>query len=240
MTVSRSVPRLAAPRRVGALAGGSTVPRVAFDLVETDPQVRALVGGAGVQVGAALELPVAALDGLRAGLGARVEAFFLAARTLWSDVDVASLADSLPSGVLTDSLPALPEGSVLVRVPLIDVRQKDSRTLRVDLAGQFSALEHVAALRPALGLLEASPDWSALGALGALERDGDRSALTLEARSPLWPLELGAAPCPGELRRRVLLEASHAGWRDRRVRRLLRVRVDALQIWPDPVPFRDR
>lgn len=238
MTVSRDAPRLAAPRRVGSRPTGATVPRVAFDLVELDPAVRALAGGVGVQVGAALELPVAALDSLQSGLGTRVEAFFRSARVLWSDLDVASLDAQLPVGALSEAPRTLPEGAVLVRVPLLDVRQKDSRTLRVDLAGQFVALEHVPVLRPALDLLDASPDWDALGRLGALEREGDRSALTLEVRSPLWPLELGAAPCPGELRRLVRLEASHAGWRDRRVRRLLRVRVDALQVWPDPTPFR--
>ena len=234
MTVSRNVPRLAAPRRVAARPQGVTVPRVAFDLVELDPTVRAAAGSVGVQVGAALELPVAALDSMVPGLGTRVEAFFLTARDLWAGLDVGGLAASFsPEGTV-----ALPEGTVLVRVPLIDVRQKDSRTVRVDLSAQFEALEHVPALRPALALLDTDPSWEALGSLGVLERDGDRSSLLLEVRSPLWPLELGAAPCPGELRRSVLLEASHAGWRDRRVRRLLRVRVDALQVWPDPSPFR--
>ena len=238
MTVSRNVPRLAAPRRVSARPSGVTVPRVAFDLVELDPTVRAAAGSVGVQVGAALELPVSALDALQQGLGERVEAFFLAARALWSDLDVATLAATLPSVSIVEVSPVLPKGSVLVRVPLIDVRQKDSRTLRVDLAGQFAALEHVPVLRPALDILDTSPDWDALAGCGVLEREGDRSSLTLEVRSPLWPLELGAAPCPGELRRSVRLEVSHAGWRDRRVRRLLRVRVEALQVWPDPLPFR--
>lgn len=234
MTVTRNVPRLAAPRRVDARSQGATVPRVAFDLVELDPAVRAAAGSTGVQVGAALELPVAALESLVPGLGARVEGFFLAARGLWAGLDIGGLASSFsPEGTL-----ALPEGAVLVRVPLIDVRQKDSRTVRVDLSGQLEALEHVPVLRPALGLLDSEPAWEALGSLGRLERDGDRSSLTVDVRSPLWPLELGAAPCPGELRRSVCLEASHAGWRDRRVRRLLRVRVDALQLWPDPSPFR--
>lgn len=238
MTVSRHVPRLASPRRIDARPAGATVPRVAFDLVELDPKVRSLAGGVGVQVGAALELPVAALESLQTGLGARVEGFFLAARALWAGLDVADLAASLPVSPLAETCPVLPAGSVLVRVPLLDVRQKDSRTLRVDLAGQFVALEHVPVLRPVLDLLDASPDWDALALLGVLERDGDRSALTLEARSPIWPLELGAAACPGELRRSVRIEASHAGWRDRRVRRLLRVSVDSLQVWPDPSPFR--
>lgn len=214
--------RVVAPRRVAHRSVGATVPRVAFDLVVLDPVLRAAAGSTGVQIGASLELPVASLDALADGLGARVEEYFLAARALWST----------PFG----HEPA--PGSVLVRVPLLDLRQKDSRTVRVDLTAQFEALEHVATLRCALGILDADPDWASLGSLGVLERDGDRSSLLVEARSPLWPLELGAAPCPGEVRRAVLLEASHAAWRDRRVRRLLRVRVDSLQVWPDPVPFR--
>jgi len=222
VTVSRALPRVAAPRRVGERVAVVTVPRTAFELVETDPAVRAAAGAVAVQVGSALEMPVDALDALVPGLGARAESFFLAARALWA------VLDERP----------LPAEAVLVRVPLLDLRQKDSRTVRVDLSAQYEAIEHVAALRPVLGLLDADPDWASLAGLGVLERSGDRAELIVEVRSPLWPLELGGAPCPGELRRCVRLEASHAAWRDRRVRRLVRVRLDALQAWPDPAPFR--
>lgn len=216
--------RLASPRKV-ARRTGATVPRVAFDLLVEDPSLRAAAGSTGVQLGAALELSVDGLDGLLPGLGVGVEEYFVAARSLWAALS----ANESP-----------PVTAVLVRVPLLDLRQKDSRSLRVDLSAQYEALEHVPAFEAALGLLDASPDWDALAAAGALSREGDRSSLALEVRSPVWPLELGSAPCPGEQARRVLLEASHAAWRDRRVRRLLRVRVDALQVWPDPAPFRSR
>lgn len=214
--------RLASPRKV-ARRDGATVPRVAFDLLVDDPVLRAAAGSTGVQVGASLELSVPALDGLEPGLGGRVHGYFCAARSLW-----AALA--------TDSDPG--RAAVLVRVPMLDLRQKDSRTSRIDLTAQYEALGHVPPLVPALDLLDASPDWDELARLGDLVRDADRSTLMVGARSPVWPLELGAAPCPGELRREVLLEASHAAWRDRRVRRLVRVRVDAIEVWPDPADFR--
>lgn len=214
--------RLASPRKV-ARRYGATVPRVAFDLLVDDPVLRAAAGSTGVQVGASLELSVPALDGLEPGLGDRVHGYFCAARSLWAALS-------------TDSDPG--RAAVLVRVPMIDLRQKDSRTARVDLTAQYEALGHVPPLVPALDLLDASPDWDGLARIGDLVRDGDRSTLVVEARSPVWPLELGAAPCPGELRREVLLEASHAAWRDRRVRRLVRVCVAAIVVWPDPADFR--
>jgi len=214
---------LAVPcRQYGSPLGTRTVPRVVLDLVEPDPAVRAAAGSAARQLGAALEFDVAVLDTVADGLGRRCEEFFRATRALWQVLDAGDP----------------PVGAVRVRVPLLDVRQKDSKTARVDLSGQLTALERLPVTRPLLDLLESAPDWDALGRLGALERDGDRSALTVSLRAPLWPLELGGPASPGEVDRELRLEGSHAAWRDRRARRLVRVRVDASEIWPDPSPYR--
>jgi hypothetical protein len=195
-----------------------TVPQTVVDLLELDPARRAAADSALTQLGAALEFDIAVLDAVLPGLGSRAVDFFRAARELWSN-------------------PAVSQPSVTVRVPLIDVRQIDSRAQRKDLTEQLAALERLAALRPALALLDSSPDWDALAQMGVLDRSSDRSSIRLTLSAPIWPLELGGTPSPGELHREVVLEASHAAWRDRRARRLLRVTVSAYELWPDPSDF---
>jgi hypothetical protein len=198
-----------------------TVPRTVVELLETNPARRAAAGSAFVQVGATLEADVDALDRVVPGLGSRCVDYVLAARDVWASRET---GESLA-------------GAVLVRVPLLDRRQIDSKAARVDLSTEFAAMEHIAALSPALRLLDTDPDWVSLAQVGQLDRHDDRCALTVEVSATQWPLELGGPVSPGELARVLRLEASHAAWRDRRVRRLVRVVVHALEVWPDPEAF---
>lgn len=198
-----------------------SVPRTVVELLEPDPGRRAAAGSAFRQLGATLEADVNALDHVVPGLGSRCIDYLLSTRDLWACREAGEPL----------------EHAVVVRVPLVDRRQTDSKVARVDLGPLYAAMEHVPALVPALGLLDADPDWSALDRVGTLERHDDRSALTVELASAHWPLELGGPSSPGELVRTVRLEASHAAWRDRRVRRLVRVVVHAQEIWPDPALF---
>jgi hypothetical protein len=198
-----------------------SVPRTVVELLEHDPARRAAAGSAFRQLGATLEADVGALDLVVPGLGTRCVDYLLAARDLWACREAGDPV----------------EGAVLVRVPLVDRRQTDSKVARVDLGPLHAAMEHIPALVPALGLLDADPDWSTLAGVGTLERHDDRSTLTVELASAHWPLELGGPAAPGEVSRTVRLEASHAAWRDRRVRRLVRVVVHAREIWPDPNLF---
>lgn len=208
-------------RRVDDGINGS-VPRSVVDLVETDPARRAAAGSTFRQIGATLEADVSALNQVVPGLGERCSTYMVAARDLWGRRELGN--------TLKDA--------VLVRVPLLDRRQVDSKTARTDLGPLYEAMEHIPSLRAALGLLDSTPDWDALAAVGLLERDGDRSVLTLELPTQQWPLELGGPAAPGEVSRTLRLETSHATWRDRRVRRLVRVVVHALEIWPDPTTYR--
>lgn len=208
-------------RRVDDDIYGS-VPRSVVDLVETDPARRAAAGSAFRQMGATLEADVSALNKVVPGLGERCSMYMFAARNLW---ELYELGDT-------------PKDAVLVRMPVLDRRQVDSKTARTDLGPLYDAMEHIPALRDALGLLDSAPEWDALAAMGLLERDGDRSVLTLELPTRQWPLELGGPPAPGEVSRTLRLETSHATWRDRRVRRLVRVVVYAIEVWPDPTAYR--
>jgi hypothetical protein len=52
-----------------------------------------------------------------------------------------------------------------------------------------------------------------------------------------WPTALGGPAAPNELHRHVKIVANHAKWRDRKVRRLVRVEVSCDEVWPDPACF---
>ncbi len=68
-----------------------------------------------------------------------------------------------------------------------------------------------------------------------LEQDGVRSVLTLDIPSAKgWPDVLGGSQGVRELKRRITIETNHAKWRDRRVRRLVRVLVESDELWADP------
>ena len=201
-----------------------SVPLTVTDLLLDDADARAAARAASQPFGSGSEVPLDALDGIVPGLGDVAAEFFLAARAVWE-----SYRCGEPVG-----------DAVIVRVPLLDLRQVDSKAARVDLVAQAQALEDMPETREAGGILDAKPRWSKLRTLGTLSRTKDRATLVFATSSRRWPMELGGPGCPGELRREILLEVSHAAWRDRRSRRLIRFASCAVEVWPDPEPFRSR
>jgi hypothetical protein len=204
--------------------GVVTIPLTVTDLLLDDADQRAAARAAAKPFGSSSEVPLTALDEIAPGLGEVAVEFFLAARALWASYDRGEkLGDA-----------------VIVRVPLLDLRQVDSKAARIDLVAQAQSLEDMPETRDAGSILDAKPRWSKLRTLGTLSRTKDRATLMFTVSSRRWPLELGGPGCPGELRREILLEVSHAAWRDRRSRRLVRFAACAVEVWPDPEPFRDR
>lgn len=51
----------------------------------------------------------------------------------------------------------------------------------------------------------------------------------------VWPMLLGGGRAPGEVARRLSVEAAEAEWRDRRLRRLASYMVVVEELWPKPV-----
>ena len=205
-------------------AAVDTVPLTVTDLLLDDQDQRAAARAAAQPFGSSSEVSLTALDAIQPGLGDVAAEFFLAARTVWE-----SYRGGEPLG-----------DAVIVRVPLLDLRQVDSKAARVDLVAQAQALEDLPETRDAGGLLDTKPRWSKLRTVGTLSRSKDRATLIFSTASRRWPMELGGPGCPGELRREILLEVSHAAWRDRRSRRLIRFASCAVEVWPDPEPFRAR
>lgn len=133
--------------------------------------------------------------------------------------------------VLRAARPGGPQ--VSLDVTLVDVRQSTSKEAPRDLSGELEALSAVQALRPLLLLLDASPP----DAVPGVRVDRTPAGLlrgSVRASSALWPAELGGPPSPREVSRLVRVTASHARWRDRRLRRLVRVEAVSRQAWPSP------
>jgi hypothetical protein len=134
-------------------------------------------------------------------------------------------------------------GSVVLERDLVTATQTDSqKNGRQDLRAELEALERFTALRPVLDALlsrdleEDELVRAAAGLRHQLTRDGKRSVLTLRITDPYpWPDELGGPRCPGELVRVITLTAQHAAWRDRKVRRLVEVKVSSEELWVDPL-----
>lgn len=207
-----------------SLVGGS-VPALVLDIIEPDETVRLAARQFGVLVGDMVELDIAALYVQMPKLAIAAARYYALAKDFWSKLPKGPIdSDSLYPGIV----------SVTVSVVLVDGQQRDLKSGRVDLVTQCHALEHLREFEGALSLLDAKPSWSHLRKLGRLTRRGDRATFVIDIPTRVWPLVLGGPPCPGEMYRSILLETSHASWRDRRSRRLMRCQVTSFQVWPLP------
>jgi hypothetical protein len=117
---------------------------------------------------------------------------------------------------------------------------KSSR--RGDLSAQLAAIGRHRELRDIVAaLLVADVDFGELASLGArVERDElvTRAFIGIEGNR-LWEADLGGAPWPQEIEREFMIEANHAPWRDRQVRRLAEVRAFAIEMHTDPSPWQE-
>lgn len=128
---------------------------------------------------------------------------------------------------------------VAVKVPLLEVQQQDNRQGRVDLTDQLDALERSVLATTVDTLLATTLDVDRLEIVGSahkahLQQDSrHRTVCQLTVTGVRdWDRALGGAAGPDEVARILTLTASHATWRDRRVRRLAGVRVDAAVLLP--------
>lgn len=184
-----------------------TVPLPAAQLVLGDDFAR-------LALPASREIDLAAVaDRAGPAAAARVRAYYEAARRFW----------------------AAPAGPwVRVERVLVDARQRTGWP-RLDLHAELAAVEATPGLCAAARAALANPPPAALSGPLEYHRHATGARLVWYApRLARWPVALGAAPGPGEVLRRVELDVRHAPWRDRRIRRLARVRVCVEEYWPDP------
>ena len=130
---------------------------------------------------------------------------------------------------------------VLVRRTVTEHTQRDDANGRSDLSYVIEAAQGVSLLGWITdSLCGANPDYVEILRKASvwdahLEQDGVRSVLTLDIPSTKgWPDALGGSQGLRELKRRITIETNHAKWRDRRVRRLVRVLVESDELWADP------
>lgn len=130
---------------------------------------------------------------------------------------------------------------VTVHRPLAVVAQSDRRGERRDLVEELAHLRELPDVGPYVHeLLRAAPDPARLARLGeacdaALTRDGSSGVARVVTESPVVALAgLGGAASPGEVSRHFTLHVNWRPWRDRDVRRLVRVESTAEEVWPDP------
>lgn len=127
-------------------------------------------------------------------------------------------------------------GAVRLETSLVDATQSTTRSCMRDLGAEVAAMEAVPALKGMVKVLDSSPP-SRIRGCRITSGDAGLTVCTAVLTSPMWPVELGGPPSPFEVGRRFRLTASHARWRDRRTRRLVRLEVASLQEWPAPEPL---
>lgn len=138
-----------------------------------------------------------------------------------------------------------PSGDYLaLQVPLTSARQQDGRDGKVDLTGELEALEGSVIAPVAETLLAGELDLHLLRTLGACHRievetpGPARTACHLTVSGTrAWDRLLGGAAGPDEVARLITIEANHARWRDRKVRRLVAVHTSAAVVIPRPSPY---
>lgn len=120
--------------------------------------------------------------------------------------------------------------AVIVRRTLVQAAQRDVKDGRVELSAELAALEMI----PEGSELVESLLGPRMQFVGPCEENGNETTVVVSKRMPEWPTALGGPAGPNEVQRHVKIVANHAKWRDRKVRRLVRVEVSCDELWPDP------
>ena len=198
-----------------------------FVLALIDPNF-AYWDSVGISIGSNIEVDINSLETISPGLGLRALSYWERCYDFW---------DKYAAGLVAGH-------AIRVDRQLSYARQSDTKNGRVDLTSQLNALSELPLLGPLVSeLTGASPslgDMSQrfLPLIVTIATTGDESVVLAEfpARQD-FPNILGGPHSRGEVSRRFRITVNHAKWRDRRVRRLVAVEVEAIEIWPDPASF---
>lgn len=194
----------------------------AFVVALIDPEFQAWEN-VGIAVGNSVEADVDALNREGGELGERCLAYWNRCRSFW---------DSVASGRTGMS-------GLAVQRELLEVRQSDSSEGREDLTTEFEALRASSLGDVVEAVTAANVDWVAIAnhpCVKSVDASGDTTQVVLnyQGRNE-WPRELGGTYSRGETARLFTLTLNHAKWRDRRVRRLVSLNVESVEIWPETV-----
>lgn len=207
-----------------------TVPATAPALLFGDrPDVLEVLRPFGVRVGARVEVDIDAVAITAPEVAEALWAYHLRCAGLWR-----ALRNGRPGGAF-----------VAIRRPLADYVQRNTKTVKTDLVDQLGALGELEGFQQiADALTDPVPDVARLEAMvgawgGSVVQEPGTVTVTVPVEgSYAFTDALGGLAGFGEVRRVLTLTARQAAWRDRRVRRLSRVLVEAEEIWADPSPSR--
>jgi hypothetical protein len=176
----------------------------------------------GVRVGEATEAGIEELNLVTDDLGFKAAAYWEHCRRFWDDI----------------SNDRRRNDAVEIHRRLMDVRQIDSQQGRLDLVSEMKSLADTA-LAPLLEQITAgAPDWTAVRVhplVTSLHREGDCTEVSVRySGRENWQPALGGVCSRGEIGRVFTFNVNHTSWRDRRVRRLVSMRIEAIELWPNP------
>jgi hypothetical protein len=208
-----------------AILTHSSVPSFVLALIEPSFDKWDCVG---VQLGNLVEVDLHSIELLNSQLGLRAAQYWDRCREFWD-----AYANGASAG------PAL-----LIERRVLSARQTDTRNGRFDLSAHFAAFRETPLLGPLIHeITSAQPDFDNLETLFSplnitISSEGDETVVIAEipARQDFETL-LGGPHSRGELQRKFQFTVNHAKWRDRRVRRLVAIEIDAIELWPDPAFF---
>jgi len=202
-----------------------SLPLLVLELLEQGFAENPLYQGLAYQVGNGIEIETLGLSLVNPTLLSR-------ALTYWAKVDDFFAAFSDES---CQELPALD-----INRNILTKRQSDTINGKADLKEEYQALLAI----PLWGkvvkdLLVANPDkdnllLSVTSLGGKLDfADGEATlTFTLPARND-WSPALGSFHSRGEYKREFVVKIKYAKWRDRRVRRLYELTINAKEFWPE-------
>lgn len=186
-----------------------------------DDELVATVSSCARRIGGSVEVDAALVSAAGEGaLAQRLTDYDVQCRSFWRD----------------------PVGPYLrVRRLLYVAIQVDRRGERSDLTEELAYLRQIAGIGPFLDAwLSGTADDATLGALGTVvrarwERDGDVGQVTLTSDDRgQYPAGLGGLASFGETERAFVIDTNWRSWRDRDVRRIVRIRSYADEVWPEP------
>lgn len=205
----------------------TTIPLPAASyLLATRPDLKAALQSCGRQVGGRVELDLNAVAQISPDLVGPLREFS------------AKTHEALADGEATNG--------VRTQRWVRDAKQISTRDKKTDLTRELAALQMVPATAELITYLTGpDPDEEEVVELARMvgarvERD-EKGVWQVDV--PLvgditWPSELGGVKYSTEVGRFVSFTVRQAAWRDRRVRRLTRVRVAIEEMWCDPHRFR--
>lgn len=191
-----------------------SIPSIAAALYLTSREYADLPG---IILGKVEEVDLAALRTIDPSLAEELEQYYLSAQDLWSggtqDVETIKVKYSLAHAQQRDTK----EGKILLRQELVDLVAYPTTKAIGDLL-----LKEPTNLR------------TAENSQYTLTKEGDLYTAVFVGNRQTWPKTLGGPKRPGEAERHVSVSFSYAKWRDSKIKKLTKVAVDIVEVWPKP------